>query len=66
MAFSRCSLIALDCGSESYGVTEWIDFYLNPLSTRHKSYLKDMYHFLQKVLNMEVGKTLSVHQKPLH
>lgn len=36
--------IVLYCGSESYGVAELISFYLNPISIRHVSHLKDTYH----------------------
>lgn len=31
-----------DCGSGSYGVTELITSYLNPLSTRSTKYIRDM------------------------
>ncbi|KAF7693726.1 hypothetical protein HF521_007479, partial [Silurus meridionalis] len=33
--------IVSDCGSETYYTAEFLDFYLNPLSTSHPSYLKD-------------------------
>ena len=33
--------IVSDCGSESYWVAEFLDYYLNPLSILHESYLKD-------------------------
>lgn len=35
--------IVLDCGSKSYGVAELITSYLNPLSTRHASYIRDSF-----------------------
>lgn len=39
------SPFVLDCFSETYFRAEFLDFYLNPLSTRHPSYLKDTYDF---------------------
>ena len=41
--------IVSDCNSESYNISEYIDHYINPLSTHHPSYLKDTYHFLEKL-----------------
>ena len=41
--------IVSDCGSESYHIAEFLDFHLNPLSNRHRSYIKDTYDFLEKV-----------------
>lgn len=46
--------IVSDCGSESYRVAEYIDSFINPLSQKHPSYVKDTYDFVAKV------KTLSV------
>lgn len=46
--------IVSDCGSESYRIAELIDFYLNPLSTRHPSYIKDTYDFVEKVKSLIV------------
>lgn len=40
--------IVSDCGSESCRVAEFIDFYLNLLSTKHLSYVKDTCDFLEK------------------
>uniref|UniRef100_A0A4W3JN41 Uncharacterized protein n=1 Tax=Callorhinchus milii TaxID=7868 RepID=A0A4W3JN41_CALMI len=40
--------IVSDCGSESYRVAEYIDSFLNPLSRKHPSYIKDTYHFIEK------------------
>lgn len=47
--------IFYDCGSESYGVAKLITFYLNPLSIRHSSYIKDTYHFLERVVDMQIS-----------
>lgn len=38
-----------DCGSETYYPAEFLDFYLNPLSTRPSSHLKDTYDFISKI-----------------
>ena len=46
--------IVSDCGSETYRTTEYLDFFLNPLSTRHPSYIKDTYHFISLVKNIQV------------
>jgi len=41
--------IVSDCGSESYQIAEYLEHYLNPLSTQHPSYLKDTYDFISKI-----------------
>lgn len=41
--------IVSDCGSESYGVAQWLDHHLNPLSTRHPSFIKDTMDFINKL-----------------
>lgn len=41
--------IVSDCNSETYQIAEFIDYYLNPLSTKHPSYLKDTYDFISKI-----------------
>ncbi|XDV42480.1 hypothetical protein PO909_011135 [Leuciscus waleckii] len=46
--------IVSDCGSESHRIAEFIDFYLNPLATRHSSYIRDTNDFLDKVNNLRV------------
>ncbi|MGL5565005.1 MAG: hypothetical protein ACRDC4_04670, partial [Plesiomonas sp.] len=46
--------IVSDCGSETYKVAEFIEFYLNPLSVRHPSYIRDTYDFLEKVRCLRV------------
>lgn len=48
--------IVSDCGSETYRTAEFIDFYLNPLSLRHTSYIKDTYHFVDIVKGLSVPK----------
>lgn len=46
--------IVSDCGSETYHTAEYLDFYLNPLSTRHPAYLKDTYHFVEVIKGLEI------------
>lgn len=41
--------IVSDCSSESYGVAEYLDSFLTPLSNRHPSYLKDTTDFIDKL-----------------
>lgn len=41
--------IVSDCSSATYNVSLYIDHFLGPLSTKHQSYLKDTYHFLEVV-----------------
>jgi len=40
-----------DSGSETEHICELIDYYLQPLSTKHNSYIKDTYHFIEQVKN---------------
>lgn len=49
--------IVSDCDSESYRIAEFIDFYLNPLSTQHNSYIKDTYDFIEKARNQMVEQS---------
>lgn len=46
--------IVSDCSSETYFTAEFLDFFLNPLSTRHPSYVKDTYHFVELVKNLKI------------
>ncbi|KAK2852016.1 hypothetical protein Q5P01_008292 [Channa striata] len=48
--------IVSDCGSETYLTAEFLDFYLNPLSTTHPSYIKDTYDFVEKVRKLHVPR----------
>ena len=52
--------IVSDCGSESCRAAEFVDFYLNPLSQKHPSYVKDTYEFVQiiKTTSMPPGALL--------
>lgn len=46
--------IVSDCDSETYYTAEYLDYFLNPLSIRHASYIKDTYDFVEKVKQIEV------------
>ena len=46
--------IVSDCGSETYFTAEYLDFFLNPLSIIHPSYVKDTYHFVNIVQKLIV------------
>ena len=46
--------IVSDSGSETYNICKLIDYFLQPLSIRHPSYIKDTYDFLSKVQGLEV------------
>lgn len=46
--------IVSDCNSESYRIAEYIDHFLTPLSSRHNSYIKDTYDFINKIKNTKI------------
>ena len=46
--------IVSDCSSETCFTAEFIGFYLNPLSTKHESYIKDTYDFVNKINRVHV------------
>lgn len=46
--------IVSDCNSETYQTAEYIDYFLNPLSTKHSSYVKDTYHFIDIIKSITV------------
>lgn len=46
--------IVSDCGSETYFTAEYIDYFLNPLSVIHPSYVKDTYHFIETVKSLKI------------
>lgn len=47
--------IVSDCGSESCRVAEYIDHFINPLSQKHNSYIKDTYDFINKIKNLKLS-----------
>jgi len=44
--------IVSDCGTECANICEYIDYWLAPLATKHKAYLKDTYDFVEKIRGM--------------
>lgn len=46
--------IVSDCGSETYQTAEFIDYFLNPLSVKHPSYIKDTYHFVEIIKKLKI------------
>lgn len=44
--------IVSDCGSETYATAEYVEHFLNPISTRHPSYVRDTYDFIDKIRNI--------------
>lgn len=46
--------IISDCSSATYNISFFIDHFINPLSTRHPSYLKDTYDYINKIRPMAV------------
>lgn len=48
--------IVSDCSSESYRVSEYIDFHLKPVANKHPSYIKDTGDFLSKLREVKAPK----------
>lgn len=46
--------IVSDCNSESYYTAEYLDYFFNPLSTTHPSYIKDTYDFINKIRQITI------------
>ena len=46
--------IVSDCGSETYRISEYIDYFLKPLSSLHPSYIRDTYDFVDKLRSLPV------------
>lgn len=49
--------IVSDCSSDTYGTAELLEFYLNPLSQGHASYVKDTTHFISLVKELHIPTT---------
>lgn len=47
--------IVSDVDSETYRISEYIESFINPLSTNHKSYLKNTQDFISKIQNKEIN-----------
>lgn len=43
-----------DCATENRRVCDYIDSFLKPLATRHESYLKDTYDFINKIRDVRI------------
>ena len=48
--------IISDCSSESYKVSEYIDHFLQPIASKHESYLKDTSDFLNKLNQVKINE----------
>jgi hypothetical protein len=46
--------IVSDVNSESYRVSDYIDSFLNPLASKHKSYIKNTYDFVDRIRNQRI------------
>jgi len=46
--------IVADCSSESYNISSYIDYWLQPLAVSHEAYIKDTYDFVEKIRDVEV------------
>ncbi|KAK3519653.1 hypothetical protein QTP86_002842, partial [Hemibagrus guttatus] len=46
--------IVSDCGSDTYATAEYIEYFLNPLSNRHPSYVRDTYDFLDRIRTIDL------------
>ena len=49
--------IVSDVSSESYRISEFLDYFLLPLSITHKAYIKDTYDFVAKINNITIKPT---------
>ncbi|KAL2076412.1 hypothetical protein ACEWY4_027991 [Coilia grayii] len=49
--------IVSDIDSESYRTAEYLEHFLTPISTQHKSYIKDTYHFIDTIKNITIPAT---------
>ena len=46
--------IVSDVDSETYRISAYVESFLTPLSCKHKSYIKNSYHFIQKIKNLNI------------
>lgn len=46
--------IVSDCGSETYFTAEYLDYFLNPLSVKHPAYVRDTYHFMEIIKELQI------------
>lgn len=48
-----CPIVS-DCNSETYQTSELLEYYLNPIPNKHRSYIKDSSDFLEKILKLQL------------
>ena len=48
--------VVSDIDSESYRVSDYVDFFLKPLACKHPSYIKNSYDFIDKIKNCPINK----------
>lgn len=48
--------IVSDVESESYRVSQWLEHHLTPLATKHETYLKNTYDFVEKIRDKVVDQ----------
>jgi hypothetical protein len=49
--------IVSDVNSESYRISQYIDHFLNPLASKHPSYIKNTYEFINKIGNKNITRS---------
>lgn len=47
--------IVSDINSETYRVSEFIDYFINPLAMKHFTYIKNSYEFVNKIRNKSIN-----------
>lgn len=49
--------IVSDVESETYRISSFIDYYLNPLANKHTTYVKNTYDFIDKIKSININQT---------
>jgi hypothetical protein len=49
--------VVSDIDSESYRVSDYVDFFLKPLACKHPSYIKNSYDFTDKIKNCDINQS---------
>lgn len=49
-----CPIVS-DCSSGTDKIADYIEFFLNPLSTKHPAYIKDTYNFIDIIKGLRVS-----------
>jgi hypothetical protein len=47
--------IVSDVDSESYRISEYVDYHINKLACQHPSYIKNTYEFIKQIRNKNIG-----------